>query len=94
MDQTPRTAGPRDRRTGPARDALLDRIRAEFHEMPCLRLTRGQAQRLFGLPADAVERVLGSLVREGTLTCGADGRYSMRDAVVWPTPETRARASR
>ena len=36
--------------------------------MPCLRLTPGQAQRLFGLRADVCARVLAGLVDEGTLT--------------------------
>ena len=33
----------------PWRVALLRRVSGEYYEMPCLRLTRGQAQRLFGL---------------------------------------------
>ena len=71
---------PGNRRNPAARDGLLHRVRAEFHEMPCLRLTREQAQRLFGLRPDVSERVLATLVREGTLTCGPDGRYGMRES--------------
>jgi hypothetical protein len=53
-----------DRRNAAARDQLLRRIRAEFSEMPCLRLTRAQAQRLFGLRPDVCDRILATLVAE------------------------------
>ena len=64
-----------DRRNHASREALLVRVRGEFTEMPCLRLTRGQAQRLFDLRPDICERVLATLVRDQTLICGTDGRY-------------------
>ena len=73
-----------ERRNVASREELLRRVRAEFGEMPCLRLTPGQARRLFGLRADVCERVLGTLVGRHTLTCGIDGRYGMRDAVAQP----------
>lgn len=72
-----------DRRNGASRLQLLHRIRAEFQEMPCLRLTCGQAQRLFGMRPDVCARVLASLVREGTLTCGPDARYGVHADVAW-----------
>ena len=72
-----------DRRDARSREALLCRIRAEFYEMPCLRLTRGQAQRLFGLRRDICERVLASLVDEHTLTQGPDARYGVRGNMGW-----------
>ena len=72
-----------DRRSLASRDALVGRILGEFSEMPCLRLTRGQAQRLFGLRADVCERVLADLVRDGTLQCGPDGRYRLNDNQSW-----------
>ena len=72
-----------DRRDARSREALLCRIRAEFFEMPCLRLTRGQAQRLFGIRRDICERVLASLVDEDTLTLGPDTRYGVRGNVGW-----------
>ena len=81
-----------DRRNTASRLQLLHRIRAEFQEMPCLRLTCGQAQRLFGLPTDICERVLAALVREGTLTYGPDARYGMRDSVVWQAAVSRMTA--
>lgn len=72
-----------DRRNGASRLQLLHRIRAEFHEMPCLRLTCGQARRLFGMRPDVCDRVLATLVGEGTLTRGPDGRYGVRADVAW-----------
>ncbi len=67
-----------DRRDHDSRDRLLRRIREEFREMPCLRLTDKQASRLFGLSKPVCERVLGTLVSGGTLWKGADGRYAVR----------------
>ena len=78
------TVRPRpDRRNTAQRAQLLNRIRAEFHEMPCLRLTAPQARRLFALPADVCERVFSALIAEGTLTCEADGRYGVPAEVAW-----------
>ena len=72
-----------DRRDTASRKQLLSRVRAEFEEMPCLRLTRGQAQRLFGLRIDVCERVLATLVKDRTLVCDTDGRYRMHDDDAW-----------
>jgi hypothetical protein len=60
------------------REDLLRRVSAEFEEMPCLRLTAPQAQRLFGLPSDVCDDVLTALVDGGTLAHGSDGRYRLR----------------
>ena len=46
---------------------LHARIRAEFQEMPGLRLTLPQASRLFALEPALCQRVLGALVDVGTL---------------------------
>jgi hypothetical protein len=46
---------------------LLLRIRSEYEEMPGLCLTRAQAQRLWGLDADACDAVLSALVDIGYL---------------------------
>lgn len=64
-----------ERRDNASRAELLARVRAEFREMPCLRLTCRQAQRLFDLREDVCQRVFAALVDEGTLTCGPDARY-------------------
>ena len=74
-----------DRRNIASRERLLQRVRSEFEEMPCLRLTRGQVQRLFGLRADVCERLLAGLVDEGTLMRGPDGRYGTRNTAMWST---------
>ena len=69
-----------DRRSHATRQALLVRVRGEFKEMPCLRLTGEQARRLFGLTPDVCDRVLATLVKEGVLARGSDERYSAVDA--------------
>jgi hypothetical protein len=77
----------RDRRNHASREALLQRIRVEFIEMRCLRLTRRQAQRLFALRPDICDRVLAELVHNGVLACGGDDRYRINDSGVW-TPHS------
>ncbi len=57
-------------------DALLDRARGEYLEMPGLRLTRDQAQRLWGLDRAMCAELLDDLVRAGFLERRADGRYA------------------
>jgi hypothetical protein len=47
---------------------LHARIRAEFGEMPGLKLTLPQAARLFNLEPGRCERVLGELVDDGALS--------------------------
>ena len=47
---------------------LCTRIRAEFREMPGLRLTLPQAARLFSIDPERCERVLSALVEAGALT--------------------------
>ena len=66
-----------DRRDPSSRELLLRRIRSEFVEMPCLRLTGPQARRLFHLTTDVCERVLATLVRDNVLICDIDGRYKI-----------------
>lgn len=56
-------------------NALLDRIRGEYSEMPGLRLTVPQALRLWGLPQDVCECVLARLVKDGFLRRTADGAF-------------------
>lgn len=53
-------------------DAQIDpnlqaRIRAEYHEMPGMRLTAAQAARLFNLDMVSCARVLDALVTDGVL---------------------------
>jgi len=84
-----------DRRNPATRDALLARVCAEFHEMPGMRLTAGQARRLFGLRSDVCQRILTALVRQGSLCCDGE-RYRFNDARGWPADDravVRLRAS-
>jgi hypothetical protein len=53
--------------------ALLQRVRAEFNEMPGLRLTPAQAARLLGLDASSCQRVINALVGADFLKRAADG---------------------
>jgi hypothetical protein len=56
--------------------ALLGRIRSEYVEMPGLRLTVPQVQRLCGGERAACEEVLGRLVNERFLYRKEDGTYA------------------
>jgi hypothetical protein len=58
---------------------VVCRIRAEFLEMPGLRLTPRQAQRLMGLGTESCSRSLASLVSVGFLARTRDGVYALRD---------------
>jgi DNA-binding IclR family transcriptional regulator len=60
--------------------AELNRIRAEFEEMPCLRVTLPEARRLFGLPDQTVAWVLRQLATEGFLDRNERGEYIRRAA--------------
>lgn len=60
-------------------DSTLCRVRAEFDEMPCLRVTPEQARCLFGLPQRVSEWVLNRLAREGFLE-SRNGEYARRQA--------------
>ena len=54
----------------------IDRVRAEFEEMPGLRLTVPQIERLLGVEPSMCQPVLDSLVERGFLQVNADGTYS------------------
>jgi hypothetical protein len=56
-------------------DPVMLRIYSEFLEMPCLRLTAAQAQRLFGLGAQPCARMLDDLVARRFLARRPDGLY-------------------
>ena len=71
---------PGERRDLAKRELLVHRIRAEFQEMPGLRLTATQAARLFGVSEDACARILSALSAEGFLRCTTDGHYALSAA--------------
>ena len=56
-------------------DDVLQRIQGEFVEMPGLRLTASQAQRLWGLERDVCDALLGALVDEKFLSQTRDGAF-------------------
>jgi hypothetical protein len=56
-------------------DQLVRRIQGEYLEMPGLRLTREQAQRLWALDDQTCVTILDTLVEHKFLVRGSDGRY-------------------
>ncbi|MEY4637081.1 MAG: hypothetical protein RJA55_2879 [Acidobacteriota bacterium] len=67
--------GPGERRDLAARAEILRRIESEYREMPGLRLTLPQAQRLFALRDDVCARVLAALADQAVLRRDANGAY-------------------
>lgn len=59
-----------------ARDQMLQRIYGEFLEMPGMRLTCQQAQRLWGLDPETCRLLLDSLVEARFLCRAPHGAYS------------------
>jgi predicted transcriptional regulator of viral defense system len=56
----------------------LTRVRSEFQEMPCTRVTMAQARALFGLPTAAAAWILQRLEDDGFLSRTAQGEYMRR----------------
>jgi hypothetical protein len=54
---------------------VLLRIQSEYHEMPGLKLTEAQAQRLWGLDPDTCRVVLATLTERRFLKRTASGTY-------------------
>ena len=57
-------------------DTVIERLRAEFMEMPGLRLTSKQVQRLCGVEPRVCDVVLSALVDEKFLCAKSDGAYA------------------
>jgi hypothetical protein len=57
-------------------DSLAVRIQSEYREMPGLRLTRAQAQRLWGLEATTCGAVLEYLIEARFLCRTSAGEYA------------------
>lgn len=57
-------------------NTILNRVRAEYLEMPGMRLTLEQAQRLYGIERALCQTVLDVLVTEQFLCVTAEGRYA------------------
>lgn len=60
-------------------DDVLQRIQGEFVEMPGLRLTAAQAQRLWGLEREVCTALLGALVDAKFLSQTRDGAFIRTD---------------
>ncbi len=60
-------------------DDVLRRVRGEYKEMPGLRLTTAQAQRLWGLDRAACDALLGALVEAKFLFRTRDGAFMRLD---------------
>ena len=56
-------------------EALVQRVRGEFREMPGLRLTFGQACRLWQMDPTTCRLVLERLTRDGVLLQTRNGHY-------------------
>ena len=76
QDQHPLISGLIDKADLMVDDLLLRRVRAEFLEMPGLRLTSKQAERLWALDEATCVTLLGALSEIGFLMRAPDGRYS------------------
>jgi hypothetical protein len=76
-----------------SREQVLRLIRGEYIEMPGLRLTTAQAQRLWGLDAQTCASVLEALREEAFLSLRDDGTYcriSDGHQARLPTPSLRS----
>jgi hypothetical protein len=72
-------------------DEATQRIRAEYAEMPGMRLTTAQVQRLCGIDPVLCSGALDRLVRERFLCANGDGTYSRTSdsAALDPVPVAR-----
>ena len=63
------------RTSTPEMSAILTSVRSEYLEMPGLKLTEAQAQRLWALDRNTCRAVLATLVERGFLKQSANGHY-------------------
>ena len=64
--------------SGPLTSDVVQRIQAEYREMPGLTLTLPQATRLFGVNSHESQRVLSELIGCGFLRQDQNGAYRRR----------------
>jgi hypothetical protein len=57
-------------------DEVVGRVRAEYLEMPGMKLTAPQVQRLCGVEPDTCKTVLDAMVNAKFLCVEADGSYA------------------
>jgi hypothetical protein len=72
-------------------EEALRRIKSEFVEMPGLRLTSQQAQRLGGFDSEFCDAILGALVDARFLMKAADGTFVRAD---FGSPRRMVRSAR
>ena len=77
----------------PSADGLIERLKAEFLEMPGLKLTEAQAQRLWALDALLCSALLETLVNTNFLFRTRDGAF-MRIERAAPVRASRATLSK
>ena len=65
-----------DHRASVSCPELIERVRGEYLEMPGLRLTAQQVQRLCGIDRATCDRVLDALVRANFLSVKPDRYYA------------------
>jgi hypothetical protein len=70
-------------------DEVLQRIQGEYVEMPGLRLTAAQAQRLWGLEREACAALLEDLVSAHFLVQTRDGVFVRREDAGMPSRQPR-----
>jgi hypothetical protein len=63
-------------------EEVLQRIQGEYLEMPGLRLTTAQAQRLWGLERDTCEALLAALVDTKFLCRTRDGAFIRHEGAI------------
>ncbi len=75
-------------------NTLINRLRAEFLEMPGLRLTREQAQRLCGVERTVCQMALDALVDTKFLCVKPNGAYArLTDGADLPCPQPTKQTS-
>jgi hypothetical protein len=67
---------------------IIERIRGEYLEMPGLRLTPQQAQRLCGVDQTVCKAVLDALVDAQFLAVNVHGMYTRATDGAWPLART------
>jgi len=80
LEERPATAPRHGAGTAETISLLAMRVRAEYREMPGLRLTVRQAARLFSVSLDVADAVLHELQRASILTCSNEGAFALMSA--------------
>jgi hypothetical protein len=60
---------------GPGVEDWMERVRAEYWEMPGLALTKAQIRKMWGIGPEECDELVGALVSAGFLRQTAQNRY-------------------